>query len=161
MYHGMLVEKHGLDIMVEALEVLRQKIPYLEMIICGYGDYEQQLLADIKNSNLEDIVNFMGEVTIEKIAETIPQIDIGIIPNKITPFTKINFPTRIFEYISNKKPTIVPRTIGIKDYFAEDEIFYFQGEDVQDLIKVIMAIYLNPEKTEETISEEDPAVAAN
>jgi len=153
MYHGMLVEKHGLDIMVEALKVLRDKIPNLEMIICGYGDYEQQLLADIKESNLEDIVNFMGEVTIEKIAETIPQIDVGIIPNKITPFTQINFPTRIFEYISNKKPAIVPRTIGIKDYFKEGEIFYFQGEDLQDLIKVIMEIYLNPEKTKETIEK--------
>jgi glycosyltransferase involved in cell wall biosynthesis len=153
MYHGMIVEKHGLDIMVEALKVLRHKIPNLEMIICGYGDYEQQLLADIKESKLEDVVNFMGEVTIEKIAETIPQIDVGIIPNKITPFTQINFPTRIFEYISNKKPTVVPGTIGIRDYFADDEIFYFKGEDVQDLINVIMEIYLNPEKTNEKIEK--------
>ena len=153
MYHGLIVERHGLDIMVEALTILRHKIPNLEMIICGYGEYEPQLLEDVKESKLEDIVNFIGEVTIDKIAETIPQIDVGIIPNKITPFTQINFPTRIFEYIINKKPAIVPRTIGIRDYFAEDEIFYFNGEDAQDLIRVIMEIYLNPEKTEEIIEK--------
>ena len=153
MYHGLIVERHGLDTMVEALKVLRHKIPNLEMIICGYGEYKPQLLEDIKESNLEDIVNFMGEVTIDKIAETIPQIDVGIIPNKITPFTQINFPTRIFEYLINKKPAIVPRTIGIKDYFAEDEIFYFNGGDEQDLINVIMEIYQNPEKSKEIIEK--------
>ena len=153
MYHGLIVERHGLDIMVEALKILRHKIANLEMIICGYGEYEAQLLKDIKESNLEDIVNFIGEVTIDKIAETIPQIDVGIIPNKITPFTEINFPTRIFEYISNKKPAVVPRTTGIRDYFAEDEIFYFNGEDVQDLVSVIMDIYLNPEKAKEKIEK--------
>jgi glycosyltransferase involved in cell wall biosynthesis len=153
MYHGLIVERHGLDLTVEALKVLRNKIANLEMIICGYGEYEAQLLRDIKESNLEDIVNFIGEVTIEKIAETIPQIDVGIIPNKITPFTQINFPTRIFEYIINKKPAVVPRTIGIRDYFAEDEIFYFNGEDAQDLISVIMDIYLNPEKAKEKIEK--------
>jgi glycosyltransferase involved in cell wall biosynthesis len=153
MYHGLIVERHGLDFMIDALKVLRHKIPNLEMIICGYGEYEPQLLANIKESKLEDIVNFMGEVTIDKIAETIPQIDVGIIPNKITPFTQINFPTRIFEYLINKKPAIVPRTIGIKDYFAEDEIFYFNGKDAEDLTNVIMEIYLNPEKTKEKIEK--------
>jgi glycosyltransferase involved in cell wall biosynthesis len=153
MYHGLIVERHGLDLMVEALKVLRNKIANLEMIIFGYGEYEPQLLKSIKESNLEDVVNFMGEVTIEKIAETIPQIDVGIIPNKITPFTQINFPTRIFEYLINKKPAVVPRTIGIRDYFAEDEIFYFNGNDVQDLINIIMEIYLNPEKTKEKIEK--------
>jgi glycosyltransferase involved in cell wall biosynthesis len=153
MYHGLIVERHGLDIMVEALKILRHKIVNLEMIICGYGEYEGQLLKNIKESNLEDIVNFIGEVTIDKIAETIPQIDVGIIPNKITPFTEINFPTRIFEYISNKKPAVVPRTTGIRDYFAEDEIFYFNGEDVQDLVNVIMEIYLNHEKVKGIIEK--------
>jgi glycosyltransferase involved in cell wall biosynthesis len=153
MYHGLIVERHGLDFIIDALKALRHKIANLEMIICGYGEYEPQLLKNIKESNLEDVVNFMGEVTIEKIAETIPLIDVGIIPNKITPFTQINFPTRIFEYLINKKPAVVPRTIGIRDYFAEDEIFYFNGEDAQDLINVIMDIYLNPENANEIIEK--------
>ena len=103
MYHGLIVERNGLGNLVEALKILRNKIANMEVIICGYGEYVPQLLTDIKKYNLEDIVNFIGEVTIEKIAETIPQIDLGIIPNKVTPFTQINFPTRIFEYLINKK----------------------------------------------------------
>ena len=144
---GLIVERHGLDIIVEALKILKDKIPNLEMIVCGYGEYESQFLADVKNSNLEHIVNYIGEVTLEKIAETIPQIDVGIIPNKITPFTEINFPTTIFEYIINKKPAVVPSTTGIRDYFNENEIFYFKAGDVNDLYHVILDIYANPVKT--------------
>ena len=153
MYHGLIVERHGLDILAKALAILRHKIQNLELIVCGYGEYEQEFLKLIKQLNLEDIVNFYGEVPIEIIAETIPKINIGIIPNKLTPFTQINFPTRIFEYLCMKKHTVVPRTMGIKDYFDEDEIFYFNSEDEQDLCNVIMNIYLNPEKAKETTNK--------
>lgn len=153
MYHGMIVEKHGMDTMVEALKILKNKITNLGIIICGYGEYEPQLLKDIKRSNLEDVVNFMGEVTIEKIAETIPQIDAGLIPNKINPFTQINFPTRIFEYLINKKPTVVPRTIGIRDYFADDEIFYFESGNASSLADVIVDIYKDPNKSSDIVNK--------
>lgn len=153
MYHGMIVEKHGLDTMVKALQILRSKIANLEMIICGYGEYEPQLLKDIKEYDLESLVNYMGEVTIEKIAETIPQIDVGIIPNKINPFTQINFPTRIFEYLINKKPTVVPRTLGIRDYFEEDAIFYFDSGNAENLADVIFEIYKDPDRSSEVVNK--------
>lgn len=153
MYHGMIVEKHGLDTMVKALQILRSKIANLEMIICGYGEYEPQLLKDIKEYNLEGVVNFMGEVIIEKIAETIPLIDVGIIPNKINPFTQINFPTRIFEYLINKKPTVVPKTIGISDYFEGEAIFYFDSGNAESLADVIFEIYKDPTKSSEIVNK--------
>ena len=153
MFHGMIVEKHGLDTMVDALKILRNKITNLEMIICGYGEYEPQLLNAIKEFNLDDVVNFMGEVTIEKIAETIPQIDVGIIPNKINPFTQINFPTRIFEYLINKKPTVVPKTIGIRDYFEYDAIFYFESGNAESLADAIFKIYKEPDKSADIVNK--------
>jgi glycosyltransferase involved in cell wall biosynthesis len=153
MYHGLIVERNGLGNLVDSLKILRNKIANMEVIICGYGEYVPQLLTDIKKYNLEDIVNFIGEVTIEKIAETIPQIDVGIIPNKVTPFTQLNFPTRIFEYLINKKPTVVPRTIGIMDYFQNDEIFYFDPGNIESLADVIYNIYLNPDKATDVVNK--------
>ena len=153
MYHGFIAERHGLDTLVKALDMLRNKIPNLEMIVCGYGEYTSKFLEDVKNANLEGILNFIGEVTIDKIAEIIPRADVGIIPNKVTPFTEINFPTRIFEYIINKKPAVVPYTRGISDYFNQDEIFYFRAGNENDLCRVILDIYSNPQKTAEIINK--------
>ena len=153
MYHGLIVERHGLDIMAEALSILRNKIPNLEMIVCGYGEYQEKFLEDVRRLNLENVVNFVGEVTIDRIAEIIPQIDLGIIPNKITPFTEINFPTRIFEYVCNKKPALVPSTRGIRDYFKDEELFFFKAGDVNDLCRAILEIYTDTEKVSVVINK--------
>ena len=151
MYHGLIVERHGLDTLVKALDIIKNKIKNLKLIVCGYGEYTDHFLGLVKKYELGEILDFYGEVSIEKIAQTIPHIDIGIIPNKLTPFTNINFPTRIFEYLCMKKPTIVPRTRGIKDYFNENEIFYFNPDDPQDLSNIIMNIYSNPEIAKEKV----------
>src|SRR5439155_24815829 len=51
--------------------------------------------------------------------------DVGIIPNRRSIFTEINFPTRIFEYLARGKPVIAPLTTGIGDYFSKDELVVF------------------------------------
>ena len=82
----------------------------------------------------------------------IPECDIGIIPNRLGPFTQINLPTRIFEYLYMQKPIVVPRTQGIKDYFDEESIFYFNAGDSEDLANVIFNIYSHPEKSLEVVN---------
>ena len=44
----------------------------MEMIVCGYGEHTSQFLEDAEHLNLEETLNWIGEVTIEKIAEMIP-----------------------------------------------------------------------------------------
>ncbi len=110
MYHGIIVERHGLDVLAKALQMIKNKIPKLRLIVCGYGEYESRFLEIINELDLNDVLDFHGEVPIDEIAKTIPIIDLGVIPNNMTPFTNINFPTRIFEYLYFHKPVIVPKT---------------------------------------------------
>ena len=86
-------------------------------------------------------------VIVDKIAEAIRKIDLGIIPNRINPFTQINFPVRTFEYLVMNKPVIVPKTQGIMDYFPDGSIFFFEAGDAENLAQSILEVYENPEKT--------------
>ena len=61
----------------------------------------------------------------------------------MTPFTNLNFPTRIFECLSLEKPVIVPRTRGIGDYFDEGSIYFFDADDANDLADKIIKVYSN------------------
>jgi len=106
----------------------------------------------VRKLNLDNIVKYFGQVPIEKIVEIIPECDVGIIPNRLNPFTKINFPTRIFEYLYMKKPVVVPRTQGINDYFDESSIFYFDAGDAENLANVIFNVYSDPTKTIDVVN---------
>ena len=112
MYHGIIITRYGFEELLNAVNLLKNKIPGLELRIYGTGEDLPIFLEMVKKFNLENIVKYFGHVSIEKIVEIIPECDVGIIPNRLTPFTKINFPTRIFEYLHMKKPVVVPRTQG-------------------------------------------------
>ncbi len=144
MFHGTIVERHGLDTALKAIAIVRKLIPKISFHIFGSGDQYvlkfQQMIYDL---NLETNVIYYGVVSQEKIAEFILKIDIGIIPNKKTPFTELNFPTRIFEYLSLGKPVVVPKTQGILDYFDEKSIFFFEPDNEESLASVIFQVYFN------------------
>ena len=79
-------------------------------------------------------MKFHGFKSLPEIAACISTIDVGLIPNRSSSFTQINFPTRIFEYLAMHKPVIVPDTQGIQDYFgARRNSLYFKAGDDADL----------------------------
>jgi glycosyltransferase involved in cell wall biosynthesis len=84
---------------------------------------------------------------LDDIPAAILQTDLGVIPNLRTSFTEINFPTRIFEYLSMGKPVIVPDTKGIRDYFDDSQIFYFKPGSADDLARVIRWVHEHPGET--------------
>ena len=153
MYHGSIVERHGLDILAKAANLLRDKIPGLQVSVYGDGEFVPKFLEVVKKLNLENIVKYFGKVSLDTIADTIPHIDLGVIPNRIGPFTQINLPVRTFEYLNAKKPVVVPRTQGIKDYFDEESIFYFNAGDEEDLARVIFDVYSNPSKGAQVVEK--------
>ena len=68
-------------------------------------------------------------------------------PNLRTVFTEINMPTRIFEYLALHKPVIVPDTRGIRDYFDESQMLFFQPGDADDLARKVAWVYQNPDES--------------
>jgi glycosyltransferase involved in cell wall biosynthesis len=145
MYHGLFVERHGLDLAVRAVNQLRVKIPGIRLHLYGEPtDYLQKIQELVRELKVEDLVKFHGFKTLPEIAACISTIDVGLIPNRSSSFTQINFPTRIFEYLAMHKPVIVPDTQGIQDYFGPDEILFFKAGDDADLAQKIEWAYENP-----------------
>jgi glycosyltransferase involved in cell wall biosynthesis len=145
MYHGLLVERHGLDLAVRAVAELRQKIPGIQLHLYGEPtDYLKKIQDLVRELKLENEVQYHGYKTLTEIAQCISTIDVGLIPNRSSLFTQINFPTRIFEYLAMHKPVIVPNTLGIQDYFTNDEILFFQADDFKNLAEKIEWAYENP-----------------
>lgn len=134
MYHGLIVERHGLDLAVQAVARLRPAIPGIELHLYGEStEYLGKILALAKELNVENAIRFHGFKTLNEIARDISKADLGLVPNRLSVFTEINFPTRIFEYLAMNRPVIVPSTRGIRDYFTEEEILFFEPNNADDL----------------------------
>ena len=149
MYHGTLVERHGLHLALEAFDSLEASIPNLRFHLYGAEtEYlTEEILPLIKRLGLEKRVLYFGEKSLDEIALAIAGSDLGIIPNLKTVFTEINFPTRIFEYLALGKPVVVPSTEGIRDYFDEGNMFFFEAGYAESLADRIKEIYRSPEET--------------
>jgi glycosyltransferase involved in cell wall biosynthesis len=104
----------------------------------------EKIFGLARQLNLGKAIQFHGFKPLREIAKDISKADLGIVPNRLTVFTQINFPTRIFEYLAMNKPVLVPRTRGISDYFNESEILFFEPDNVDDLAARIAWAYEHP-----------------
>jgi glycosyltransferase involved in cell wall biosynthesis len=146
MYHGSLVDRHGLDLAVAAIDMVRRHIPNIELRVYGKRTpYLDKVMASVERSGLDAIVRYHGAKNLEQIADAIGAADVGVIPNRRSVFTELNTPTRIFEYLSQSKPVIAPRAQGILDYFGPSDLVYFELGDVNDLAAKILYVYSEPE----------------
>jgi glycosyltransferase involved in cell wall biosynthesis len=146
MYHGALVERHGLELAVEAISRVRQTVPNVELRV--YGDqtpYLDQVLMEAKSRGYQNWVRYLGPRTLEEIVPAIDDCDVGIVPNLLSAFTKINTPTRIFEFLSRGKPVIAPAAAGVREYFTEDSLISFQLGDAADLARKIEFVICHPD----------------
>jgi glycosyltransferase involved in cell wall biosynthesis len=154
MYHGLLVERHGLDLAIRAVKQLRSEIPGIQLHMYGEPtDYLKKIHELVAELGLKGVVQAHGFKHLDEIAKDISKIDLGLIPNRSSSFTRINFPTRIFEYLAMHKPVIVPNTKGIQDYFAEDEIIFFKAGDHEDLAAKIKWAFQNPAGLEQRLKK--------
>lgn len=152
MYHGSLVHRHGLDIAVRALAEVRQTVAFVQLDIFGYRtDYLDSVLNLANELGLDDVVTYHGAKPQTEIARNILQCDLGIIPNRYSPFTDLNFPTRIFEYLAMNRPVIAPSTQGIRDYFPEDALIYFNPDLVDSLAESIRWVWENPREVRDIV----------
>jgi glycosyltransferase involved in cell wall biosynthesis len=136
MYHGTLVERNGLDLAVEALALMREKMPTAELRVYGpRTPFLERVMEMVQANGMQDIVHYLGPRLLEDLVCEIEACDVGVIPNQQNPFNDINTPTRIFEYLAMGKPAIAPNTLGIKDYFNDESLVLFEPGSAVDLAK--------------------------
>jgi glycosyltransferase involved in cell wall biosynthesis len=145
MYHGSIVERNGLDLALDALARVRETIPGAELRIFGSQTaFLDRVMDKARSMELQDRIRFMGPRHLEELVTEIEKCDLGIIPNQRNPFTDINTPTRVFEYLAMGKPVIAPSTQGILDYFDKDSLLFFEPGNAAELAQQIEYAFFHP-----------------
>jgi len=151
LFSGTIVPRAGLDVAISALKEVVNMLPNTKMVVVGAGkdNYVRECHDLAEQLGLLDHIEFRGWVKLQELPHIIQEATIGIIPNRATEFTKINFPTRICEYALLKTPMIAPAFSGIMDYLDDKDICFFRPDDHEDLARCVLELLQNPKKRRE------------
>jgi glycosyltransferase involved in cell wall biosynthesis len=115
-YVGHLLEKQGVQLVLETLPKIIPRIPDLRFIIIGQGEYEQKLKILAKKLKIEDHVTFMGFVeNHEDVEQILCKSAIGIAPYVISPdnYTLYTDPGKPKLYLGCGLPVVITKVPAI------------------------------------------------
>lgn len=149
-HHGSLVPRYRVDLLLEAVARLRERIPGLRVRIYGNGDLRPRLQALLTERQLTDRVTLSdGYVTLEMIPALVAAADVGVVPMRRDLYTDTVLPTKLMEYLALGMPAIVTRTRTVTEYFSPREVEYCEPDSVDSLAGAIERLWANPARRAE------------
>lgn len=149
LYHGTFTHRYGVDLLVEAAELLRSRVPKLHVWLLGDGEYRYELEDSIARLGLEDVVTLSeGMLDVSRLRTHLEQADVGVVPNRSSVFTDDLLPTKLMEYVAMGIPVVAARTPMIESYFDDQMVEYFTPGDAAELADRLETLASAPARRE-------------
>jgi len=141
--HGSLLELYGVQNLIKAVPHLHSVIPSIKLEIVGDGVYLPELKRLSYELAVENQVEFTGWVTQEQVVERILDADVGVV-SILGGYGEMMVPNKLFEYVALGKPVVCSSLKGIRDYFDESTLLYYEPDNERELAERILHLYENP-----------------
>lgn len=146
-FMGHLLKKQGLDIVLEAMPKILNKIPKANLLIIGTGDYEETLIRKAKKLKIESKINFAGFVEDHKsVEDMLSQSMVAVAPYKPDPesFTYFADPGKIKNYLSAGLPVILTNVPPIAKDIKEKKCAFIIDYTSESLAEIIIKLLSSP-----------------
>jgi len=81
LFVGRLHPVKGVEYLIRAIKIVKEKIPQVKLYIVGDGENKESLLIMTKDLGITDSVIFIGQIPNKKIVEIMNQSDIFVLPS--------------------------------------------------------------------------------
>lgn len=144
-YHGTMVARLGVDLLIQAVHLLRGRIPDLQLHLWGGGDDLDGFRALAERLNVLDSVHFRPQgYPIEELPSHLRAMDIGVVGNRRTIAGELMLPVKLLEYVALGIPVVAPRLRTIAHYFADDMVSYYEPDDVDSMAEAVYRLHCRP-----------------
>ena len=112
LYLGTLIRFRRLDVLLEALKLLREQHPGAKLIFVGDGEdpRDRQLLEDrAVELGVRESVEFTGMLPMSEAHDRAASAAVCVSPFFPTPILKSTSPTKLYEYMALGRPVVVNR----------------------------------------------------
>lgn len=142
-YAGSLIGYEGLDTLLDAVAVLRQRGIAARLHVIGDGEARPALEAQARG--LEDRVRFFGRVAPEKAREHLARCALVCVPRKPFEVCRIVPPLKLAEAQALGKPVVVPDLPVFRDELGPEPAgWFFRAGDAAHLAEVLAEALANP-----------------
>jgi glycosyltransferase involved in cell wall biosynthesis len=148
LYHGTVTERFGLAQAIEAVALLKDRIPRTTLNIFGKYDpsYRERLEREIKELGLTGQVSLGGWCNPRQIGEIIRGADIGLVPYLKDEFMNLALSTKTFEYATTGLPVVASRLSSIASHFDDQSIQFFEPGNAADMADKIHELSVSPDR---------------
>jgi glycosyltransferase involved in cell wall biosynthesis len=144
--HGTVTNRLGLDIAVNAMALIHNRLPNLKLMIVGEGDHLAEIKALTRQLSLGQAISFKPPVAIQELPELLGCASIGLVPNRPTEATQLMLPVKLLEYINLGIPVVCARLRTIEYYFPDDAVQYFKAGDARQLADALELLCREPRR---------------
>jgi glycosyltransferase involved in cell wall biosynthesis len=140
-YAGALSPIYELDVVLEAVALVRKRNPGLDVWLDLYGrDFEEVPLREKAiGLGVADRVRLHGRIPVDEVPAAIAAADIGLAPTRKSRFTEYSLSTKAVEYAAMGLPVIASRLPMVVRTFGDDVVTYEPG-DANDLAAAIRRV---------------------
>ena len=145
-YGGVIGHAQGLEVILEAANQLKA-YPNIKFIIQGAGPEKERLLV-LKEKLKLDNVFFFNAVNKNEMPSILKGVDVALVPLKKLELFTGAIPSKIFEALAMEKALLLGVDGEAKKHFIDkaDSGYFFEPENVKDLVDKIVKLEQNPEE---------------
>jgi glycosyltransferase involved in cell wall biosynthesis len=142
--HGTVAHRLGLDLVVRAIALLRDRLPDLQMLVIGDGDCYEDVVDLTRRLDLSGRIEFRGLVPTVELPLAFADASVGLVPQRATHATHLMLPVKLLEYAALGIPVIASRLRTIEHYFSPGEVRFFEPGNIEELAGAILEMHDNP-----------------
>ena len=139
-FAGAMYYHRGLDVLLETIPLVIEKIPDAKFVLLGSGTEMDKLKEIVSKNKLDNSVEFKGWIEREKIPENIADASIGIGPLRLTEVTSRALPIKVLEYMAVSLPLLAQKGTLPNDVLENEKNGFFIENHIELAEKIILLL---------------------
>lgn len=137
LFLGRFHPKKGLDLLLDAFQLVHKKCPDVHLVLAGTGDYDyvEHIKNRINSSSLNEYITITGSISEELKSVFLVESDAFILPSYGE-----NFGLAVVEAMASKLPVIITNRVGISDIISEEGAGIVTSCDVLELVNAVVKL---------------------
>lgn len=148
--YGVVSEQRGVQYAIEAIDLLKERIPKIRLVILGGGSYLDKLKEQALKLEIEKYVVFEGWQDQSFLISYMKNTDVCVIPHIKSEHTDNTSPNKLFHFMYFNKPIVASNCNYIKEIVEEENCgLIYTYDKPEELAEVIMRMYANKKMRKE------------